>query len=236
MSNRSPRLEDVSKRDSFIERRQVHRVSLTGEQFQLESTGKVFSVVDLSIRGMGIRVIDPVDLAAFEVGSVIRGRINLKRTKYVLSSTVRNIRSDIVGCEFAEVSPELIDALGQLSDPKILGKQMKPAPSSDPATIWYRGVGTELMIQRAADGSYRQLMLVFLGDFAHWDEKSLSTGKYCGVDSAEIESGPFVRETLSLETDPQPDSNKLKVAESLLSHTQLPEELKRWCLRCLRTA
>src|ERR1700751_5635223 len=101
MTKTSPNLEDVSKKGGPPqERRRLPRLNLSGEQFRLSQNGKIFAVVDLSRNGMALRLLDPEDLRIFSVAAEIQGQLNISREKFPVSARVRNVRPDIVGCEF----------------------------------------------------------------------------------------------------------------------------------------
>lgn len=220
--------------NSSPERRVLPRLTLSHEQFKLNSNGKLFSVADLSTGGMALRVVEREDLEHFTVGREIEGTLNLRREKYSVQARVRHIGKDLVGCEFHDLSNEVNQAMTRILDPKILGQEMKPVPSND-LGIWYHGTsGTEFMIWRDVDGRQTKLAILVLGNLVQWEETlGLSTGL---VKSSFEEShvlGVTRFETLLIEADERIDQQKLSIAKVLLTSCNLPEELKRWCLRRL---
>src|SRR5579885_1866861 len=148
---KSPSLEVISKDppEAGSERRRLPRVNLCGEQFRLLQNGKVYAVTDLSLEGMAFRVIEPKDLSLFTVGAEVNGTLNLHGLKYPFLARVRHERSDLVGCQFEWYGPGLERALQRHLDPSELGKELQPAPSPDPGTIFYHGPsGTEFTLAR----------------------------------------------------------------------------------------
>jgi hypothetical protein len=232
---KSPNLEDVSKTETPQERRRLPRLSLSGEQFRLSQNGKIFAVVDLSRNGMAFRLIDSGDLRIFSVAAVIQGQLNLKREKHAVTARVRNVRPDIVGCEFENLSPQTAEALKRFLDPDTLGQELRPIPATNQATLWYHGPsGTDLLLLRGVDGQYRRLTVYIQGNFIQWgSDEGVTTGKaHSSEERSEIQ-GIVRLETMMLEADTQPDPAKLSIAKSLLVSSNLPQDLKKWCVRQL---
>jgi len=80
-------------------------VEVATEQFKLAENGKVFGVADLSLSGMGIRILDQNDLLYFPIRKEIQGTLKIKNEKHEIKAWVRSIRPDQVGCEFHALSP-----------------------------------------------------------------------------------------------------------------------------------
>jgi hypothetical protein len=218
------------------ERRRLPRLNLSGEQFRLTQTGqmngKIFAVVDLSRNGMALRLIDSEDLRAFPVAGVVEGQLNLNRQKYQVSARVKNVRPDVVGCEFENLSVGIQDALKRCLDPEFLGKELRPIPASG-STLWYHGPsGTDVLLWRGVDGQYRKMTIYIQGNYIQWEsDQGASTGRaLISQERAEVQ-GILRFETLMLMADQSPDSAKMKVAERLLLSSNLPQDLKTWCVR-----
>lgn len=247
-NGKTPQLELISNHPSqresgvaqeFGERRRRPRLNLAAEQFRLAANGKVFSVVDLSTEGMGLRVLDRTDFLLFPVAMRIEGTLKLKGSKYPVKARVARLGIDLVGCEFLELAPEAQSAIGRFLDPEVLGREIKPIPAGDGGTLWYHGPsGTDLYLVRGMDGQYRRMTIYVLGSFVQWDvELGLATGSTepsKSLSSSEDELWGVVRqETLLMRDDKQPDSQKLKIAKALLLSSNLPQDLKKWCVRHL---
>jgi len=243
MTTHPPRgLEVISKNNPAkggleveVERRRLPRISLMGEQFKLDTAGKIFSVTDLTSEGMALRIIDLEHLKYFVTGSLLQGHLNLKGIKHSVQARVRRVFQDTVGCQFETISPELSASLTQFLDPKVLGAELRPIPSSEGGPIWYHAPsGTDLLLWRKSDGQYRRVSLFVLGSFIQWDESSgLTTGR---TDSASAndpsESWGVVRfETLFLRHDAKLDLGKLQIAKTLVMSSNLSQDLKKWCVR-----
>ena len=232
----------------------LDRLSLGSEQFKLTSSGlsntasnlkpgqkmgqkmgKVFSITDLSLQGMGFWLLDPTDRQLFSVGLLLGGALNLKRDKYPVEARIRHLGIDRVGCEFENLSAEITTALHRFLDPYFLGSELKPIPSSERNTLWYHGPsGTDLHLVRSVDGQYEKLALYALGSCVQWDRTDgLSTAETRVSDHQCERQGIFKRETVFLVPDPTPDSIKLSIAKTVILGSNLPQDLKTWCIRRL---
>ena len=218
-----------------LERRNLPRLSLSSEQFRLSKLNKLFSVVDVSLHGMGLWLMEQDDLAHFAVGLEIEGILNLKREKYPIQCRVRNLRSDRVGCEFLNLSDDVSAALVALLDPVLLGAELKPIPSTEMHTLWYHGPsGTDLLLRRAPDGSFQSFIVYALGNFVQWDsEMGIKTGStHASQQRGEIR-GILRLEPLLLDADPVPVGEKLEIAKTIILSSNLSQDLKNWCARHL---
>jgi len=231
----SPNLEDVSKGHSQgrEERRQLPRLSLGSEQFRFNDTHKIFSVTDLSQNGMGLWCSDREDIQFFSVGLLIEGVLNLKREKYPIQARIRNRGLDRIGCEFENLSSEAARTLSHYLDPKLLGEDLKPIPSTEMSTLWYHGPsGTDLLLKRSTDGQYSKLSLYVLNTYIQWErDQGLTTGRTKISDVRSEVRGIFRLETLLLQEDPTPDPLKLSIAKTVIMSSNLSQDLKSWCVR-----
>src|SRR5688500_675172 len=111
MKKNSPNLEVVSDRGKSpgetapgMERRRLPRINLSGEHFRLARNGKVYSVMDLSLEGMALRVLDRDDFLIFPVASELEGTLNLRGAKHSLRGRVRHLGPEHIGCQFEGIS------------------------------------------------------------------------------------------------------------------------------------
>lgn len=240
-TGKSPNLEVISNsglkasEGSGAERRRRPRLNLTSEQFRLGSNGKIFSVADLSTQGMALRILDPEDLRLFPIATEIQGLLNIRGQKQSVRARIRHIATELVGCEFESLPDETRAALDKFLDPKVLGQEIRPIPASDASSLWYHGPsGTDLLFWRGLDGQYRRLTLYVLGSYVQWDiEKGLSTGQSQPAPRSDLgEMWGVVRfETQLMQDDTKPDPHKLKIAKELVLSSNLPQDLKKWCVR-----
>ena len=211
------------------------RLNLTTEQFRLSQNGKIFSVFDLSLGGMALRVLDRADLTVFTVGARVEGSLNLHREKYHVTARVRHVGTELVGCEFEELDAEVTAVLTQFFDPKALGQELRPIPAAENGALWYHGPsGTDLILWRGVDGQYRRFTLFVLGSYAQWEtEVGTTTGRASpSFEKSEVR-GVVRFETMLLEPDSRPDAGKLSIAKTLLLSSNLPQDLRGWCVRHL---
>lgn len=243
----------VETQDSGTEKRRKPRINLTTEQFCLQSTRvrnaandgnmetrpshRIFSVEDLSPEGMAFRVLDTHDLLVLPVSTVLEGVLNLRGEKLTVKAQVKHLSPYRVGCEFTGLVDQVKATLEKFLDPAVLGGSLRPIPSSDVGTLWYHGPsGTDLLLGRSIDGKYSKLILFVLGSFIQWDEQGgLSTGLAKLSDEAcdqrSEEWGVVQFETMILTQDAQPDPHKLSIAKAVFMSSNLPQDLKKWCLR-----
>lgn len=236
MTRKSPNLEVVSKQDnSGFERRRVPRLNLTTDQFKLSQNGKLFSVYDLSAHGMALRIIDAEDFYLFPVGSHFEGVLNLRGDKLRIKAQVRHLGQDLIGTEFESLDTQTIQFLETRLDPELLGKDLKPLPSTDSGATWYHGSsGTDLLLWRAIDGSYHRFSAFVLGSYIQWEQEAgVTTGRVNFGDTPAEVWGAVRFETVLLKADPQPDPAKLMIAKTLIMSSNLPQDLKKWCVRML---
>jgi hypothetical protein len=219
------------ERNSSRERRHLPRLSLSSEQFKHSETGKIFSVTDLSRKGMGLWLFEPEDMNLFRVGGRFEGTLNLKREKYQVQARVRNLNSDRIGCEFENLSQSCSDSIAVFLNPATLGAELKLIPSVELNTLWYHGPScTDLLIRRTADGQYHRITLYVLGSFIQWDEsEGLTTGRTAPTESHSEIRGIHRLETLYLDSDSTLDSEKLEIAKTVVLSSNLPLDLKeKW--------
>lgn len=215
------------------ERRRVPRLHLTQEQFRLDANGKVFSVLDLSMGGMGIKIIDGADHVFFTMGASFSGMLKLREKKVRLHAVARHVRKDMVGAEFETLPDESLHALKEALDPGCIGRGMRPFPCPDGRATWYHGTsGADFLVWRGLDGARTRLGLFLLGSFVQWEEtEGLTTGQTLAGEDPLEGRGVIGFETLLLEKDEKPDPEKLRLVRALLLQVSCPEELRDWSLR-----
>ncbi len=215
------------------ERRRLPRLNLSREQFRLSSNGKIFSVIDLSNEGMALRLIDREDLILFSIGAELEGSLKLRNEKFPVRARVRHLARDLVGCEFVALSDTVTEVLKKSLDPTFLGKELRPLPSDGNGTLWYHGTsGTDLLFWRAADEQYHRVALIVLGTFVQWDQADGLTTGSVGASQEQAENYGLIRyETLLFLPDDNADSTKLGIAKQLVLSSNLPLDLRKWCVQ-----
>ncbi len=246
---KSPNLEVISdgikQAQDSQEKRKKPRIHLASEQFRIDQTGKLFSVIDLSTDGMAFRILDSADMSMLPVAAQVSGILNLRGVKHSVQVKVRHLRNETVGCQFVDLSEGARAALEKFLDPAELGRELRPIPSThnvqagEGSTLWYHGPGgTDLLFARALDGRYRRFTLFVLGSFVQWEEEvGTKTGRAAlsedRRDQLGEEWGAVQFETMVLAPDEQPDHDKLSIAKDLILSSNLPQDLKKWCVRQL---
>jgi hypothetical protein len=208
------------------------RLSLSSEQFRHTVTGKIFSVSDLSKKGMGLWLFDRSDLNLFAVGGELEGTLNLKREKYLIQGRIRNLSSDRIGCEFEGLSQSCLAALARFLAPATLGAELKLLPSVELNTLWYHGPsGTDLLVRHGADGRFQRMTLYALGNFVQWDEsEGLTTGSTAPSSNHSEVRGVHRLEAIYFYPDPTLDLEKLEIAKTIVLSSNLSLELKNKCV------
>ncbi len=232
---------------SQLERRRRMRLSLTSELFRVQSNGKIFSVVDLSAKGMLIRVLDSNDLLLFPVGTILEGRLSLKRDRHALTVVVRNIRkagrkdgAEIeVGLEFVSLSEGVHAALHRFLSPEELAQDLQrlPWPGGDWAKVqWFHGAsGTDLVFESADEGGINRVSIYIHAVAVQWSTaEGLNTGKAELCEQGGSQEIGLVRlQNQWILKDAEVDFEKLGVAKTLVLSSNLSEDLKTWASRHL---
>lgn len=218
-----------------LDRRVVPRLEVTSEQFRLSSNGKIFSVVDLSMRGMGIRVIEPDDLFLFPVGKSFSGVLNLRHVKYQVSAKVTRVARELIGCEFENLSDSVSALLKDALDPRWIGSQLKPMPQLDQlgTPYWYHGPSsTELLIWRQLDGSVSGFFAVVLGQYVSWSEATgLETGWVAGSGTGNRHNGLVFQESLDLRKADAPDRHAIELVRMLVQASSIADPIRAKLIR-----
>ena len=232
ISNNPLDLNHPNQSAGHPERRRIPRLSVTEDQFKISQNGKIFPVVDLSRGGFAIRVLEKRDFALFTLGAAVVGTLNLHGNKYPVQARVRHLGRDMAGCEFESLSQEVVAAFKANLLPENLGKYLRPIPATRTDLLWYHGrSGTDLLINRTPAGDLEGLIAFFIGSFVQWDEgDGLSTGTSAHSFEASENHGAVRFESLLLNRDQSIDSDKLTIAKTLILSSNLPEDLKSWCV------
>ena len=235
------------------ERRKLPRVSISSEQFRLSNNGKVYAVADLSPDGMALRLLDRQERVLFPLGTRVEGWLNIARKKYKITSIVRNIRGDHVGCEFHELSSEIREELLQWLDPTSLGQTLRlmPSPVGFGATgsgqfdwLWFHGrSGTEVFARVSSQNtemdsrSICSLVVVLWGEhFVEWvAEDGVVTGRLRLAEDRDAIQGVFRLAPEWFERDSELDPIKLNLAKTLVLSASFPEHWKKVLASALAT-
>lgn len=225
--------ESHSNENESTERRVVPRLCLTREQFRVSRTGKLYSVTDLSIHGVGLWIPDSEDLIGFIVGSRVEGELTFGSIRTPVTLVVKNMGRDRVGCEFQDLEAAVSKRLEQFLAPESRGSELKPIPSPQRSVLWYHGpCGTDFFIQRTMDKTYEELLFVADQHFVRWrPDVGVETGVARHGDEKSQLSGIMRLESLQFIVDQKADRNEIEKAKKALSASHLPSEVRVFSLR-----
>ncbi len=226
-------LADEPLAHSGRERRQLPRISLGTEQFKLVETGRLFSVLDLSLSGLALWTVDSSDLTDFSVGMKLDGTLRVRDEKFLIQVCIRNLSRNRVGCELIDPPASWGQVLKSFFDPEVLGRSLKPLPALNRSLLWYFGLsGTHLSFKRMNDGQLDQLTLRFLDSLVQWDtEQGIRSGRLVNSEWPSESQGIFRLDTLFFEPDSSMDRERLEVAKKVILSSRLPEDVKSWAAR-----
>jgi hypothetical protein len=225
------------------EKRKLPRFHITPCQFHDAKLNKAFSVQDISLGGLSIRLVDRADLPEFAVGTEHRGVIKVEGLKTESAFKVRYIRGTLIGAEWTTPSKVLLDHLQQLSHPEILGEHLKLYDLPELAnSIWYHNpLGVDLLFYKSSGGAsalgINRWTLYIHHTFIQWDlETGISTGKTLAEDEEGYAHGIVRLETRIIEYDAQADRMMIETSLALIEHAALAEhpELKAIALNHLK--
>jgi hypothetical protein len=218
----------------FEEKRRVPRVPMRVEQFRLKETGRVFSVLDLSHTGVGIRILDPMDLAVLPLGRLVEGTLNLRGMKYSVTARVSHARRESVGLEFQELDNATLSGIRNYLDPAVLGRELRLIPGGA-NELWYHGPSGMDYILTMKGHAFTGACLIALESFVRWTrEDGVSTG-IARPGRVECGGAGVVRiENMLLTRDETPDPSKIEIAKTLLLSSNQPERHRNALLTHLK--
>ncbi|HUP58073.1 MAG TPA: PilZ domain-containing protein, partial [Bdellovibrionota bacterium] len=158
-----------------IQRASLRR-ALDGDEYQLVKDGASFTISDISMNGLALRLSDAAELLAFPVGSEVSGVLNLGGKPLAFRARVKHQRVGLVGCQFEEASQPLLNEITRLLDPSgIAGKVRKTKPFQGATHAFTGPAKTAVLIWEEA-GEVSQLAIYLMGIFVLWDSAGLKTG------------------------------------------------------------
>lgn len=219
------------------EKRRLPRLTLPSEQFRHEASGKIFGVVDLSLGGMAIRVLESVQMEFFPVGGSVEGWLNLRGEKIRISGRVAHLRPGVVGCEFQGLEPDEQTRLEQFLDPSALGKALKPMPAGASGRVrWFHSPGGVELVLEGEGEALNSITLSLLQRVLVWSkEKGVRTGSIeaDGLEPGHVAEAVLEMETLEIHYDTRPDEAYLKIAKQFILSSTLEPELQTLLVRKL---
>ena len=222
------------------EKRRLPRFHITPCQFHDGGMNKNFSVQDISLGGLAIRLMDRADLGSFAVGTDHTGIVKIEGVKIACQFKVRFIRGTLIGGEWLNATRELIEHLDEISHPEVLGKSLKKYDLPEmPDTTWYHSpVGVDFLIYKMDTGTLKAVhrwVLYVHQAFVQWElNHGLSTGRAVAEDEEGYAHGIVRIETRLIDYDENPDQKLIGIARELIECTDLVDaELKNFILNHL---
>ena len=215
--------------NTHSEKRKLPRFHITPCQFHDAKLNKSFSVQDISMGGLAIRLVDRSDLPEFSVGTEHGGTVKVEGVRNDCQFRVRYIRGTLIGAEWSSPSPALLSHLDQISHPEVLGEHLKLYDLPDLAnTIWYHNpVGVDLLYYKsngddATSQGVNRWTLYIHHTFVQWDfENGISTGKSVAEDEEGYAHGIVRLETRLIDYDQTPDRKLIETAIALIDHAAI---------------
>lgn len=212
-----------------VEKRKLPRFHITPSQFHDHELKKNFSVQDVSMGGLAIRLVDREDLPRFAVATEHHGILKIEGLKLTATFQVRYIRGSLIGGEWVNLDKALQSHLEQISHPKYLGLNLKPFDLPDSTdTIWYHNpIGVDLLLYMKDSKIFRWTLYIH-HSFLSWEqETSVRTGRALAEDEEGYAHGIVRVETRLIDYDPQVDRRLIETAIELIKSATMKEENSR---------
>jgi hypothetical protein len=211
------------------EKRKLPRFHITPSQFHDNGLKKNFSVQDVSMGGLSIRLVDKEDLPLFAVASEHQGIMKIEGLKLPCHFQVRYIRGSLIGGEWVNLNDALKSHLEQISHPKYLGQNLKAFELPDNKdTLWYHNpIGVDLLLY-LTDSKISRWMLYIHQSFLSWEQdEAVCTGRALAEDEDGYAHGVVRIETRLIDYDPQVDHRLVESAVELIQSASIKEESTR---------
>ncbi len=205
-------------------------------------TTLVASVVNVSLRGLGIKLSHQENVQKIQLGQNLVASIEIDKFSVPLTvEVVRFVGNDGLGVRFKPPFPKELVRLERFLEPRVLGPTMREIKSDalqqgeGKMMRWHQGANDTHLFSwsHPTDGTVLQQQLIFLDKVAEWGQTiPLRTGRIQREDDSAATAGRFgwVRSEL-LDFDPQPDTEFLRQARTLLESADVSEDLKQMFLK-----
>lgn len=243
----APRSSNDSKKESvkdakkaaklrLMERRRHPRFLLTREQFREVRTGRTFTVYDLSMSGLSIKV----DEKYWEPGAIVPGILNLHPDSIEITPRLVAYYGDRAALKCEAVSTYSRSVLLRALSPKRLGLSLQLVRESLPlADYWYHGAcNTDLLLRLNEKGDVGKVEVFFSNYYWSWTEHSgkVSTGVCQSFGRERREDLLLVEEPVKLDQidlllDGRADAEKTQWAKGILEAAPIEPRLKQQLLK-----
>lgn len=222
----------------LIEKRKHPRFLLTHEQFRETKSGKIYTVFDLSLNGLAIKVED----RPWKEGSIIQGILNLNPESIEITPRLLGYYGDRAALKLEALSTYSKGVLSKALSPKRLGSSLKLIREKLPlADFWFHGVcNTDLLIRLGEAGEINKIDLFFANFYYGWMQKNATTG-IChsfGPDKREpafLADEPVQMESIEIDHDRSVDQQKLEWALQILEASGIDSKLKNKIINQIKT-
>ncbi len=241
-------LDSVRSKLIVHEKRRHPRFLLSGEQFREVRTGKIYSVYDLSLTGLSIKI-DEADSVSKELskeGAIIKGVLNLHPDSVEVAARVLTHHGDRISLSIELASTYTRSVLMRALSAKRLGASLKLVPQKLPlADFWFHGAcNTDLLLRMdAANNSEVQSFEIYFSNFyCSWKkaEDRFVTGRCQSIGRekrAEIltNDDPVLIEDIQIDPDTKLDAEKVRWAKEILQSSNIDIPLKDLLLKKFQT-
>ncbi len=215
------------------EKRKLPRFHITPCQFHDQELKKNFSVQDVSLGGLAIRLVDRTDIPLFAVGTEHQGILKIEGLKLPAHFQVRYIRGTMIGGEWIKLNDSLKNHLEQISHPEHLGMHLKLYDLPDSVgTLWYHNpIGVDLLLYSTDSKSIPKIVrwtLYIHHSFISWDQgEKVQTGRALAEDEEGYAQGIVRVETRLIDYDSQIDRRLVETAIELMKSAAIQDESTR---------
>ncbi len=222
----------------LIEKRKHPRFLLTHEQFKETKTGRIYTVFDLSLNGLAVKVED----RPWKEGAVIQGILNLNPESIEITPRLLGYYGDRAALKLEALSTYSRSVLAKALSPKRLGSSLKLIREKLPlADYWFHGVcNTDLLVRLGQAGEVNKVDLFFANFYFGWKQANTTTG-IChsfGADKREpifIADEPVKMESIEINHDHTIDQQKFDWAVQILESAIIDSKLKNKILQQLKS-
>ena len=213
------------------EKRTLPRFHITPCQFHEGKSGKNFSIQDISLGGLALRLVERTDLPDFAVGSVHEGVIKVEGKKIQGKFQVKFIRGTLIGAEWEQPAKELLTHLEEVSHPEHLGENLRRYDLPEfVATQWFHNpVGVDLLFYppqatSASASAIGRWTLYIHNSFVPWEiDSGVKTGQTLAEDEEGYAHGIVKLETRMVEYDLQADKRLIDSAKEIVMHAPIAD-------------
>lgn len=204
------------------EQRVVPRFPLPKEKmkFVFDDVEKVFAVRDISMRGLGISLLEFSESLLFPVGSECEAELKLGADQLPVKMRVMRTSAWSVGFMFENLSPEHQEKIQSFVDPLHIGRSLKvvdrrgaPDAFLQGMSAWYHGdSATDLFLWNDQRGGLSRALFCLGKKFWEWEVGGrVSTGE------VQREEGDRV----ILHRDATPDPKTREMVRKVLEHAEV---------------